>query len=79
MPRATTRICLNMIVKNEVKVLPRLIRSVKDYIDYYVIVDTGSTDDTIELIRREMVAVWEPREPPMAVDIGHGANWLEAK
>ena len=32
-----------------------------------------------ELIEREMVAVWEPREPPMAVDIGHGANWLEAK
>ena len=51
-----TNICLNMIVKNEVKVLPRLIRSVKDYIDYYVIVDTGSTDDTIELIRREMGA-----------------------
>jgi len=55
MPRRTN-ICLNMIVKNEVKVLPRLIRSVKDYIDYYVIVDTGSTDDTIELIRREMGA-----------------------
>jgi len=52
--RGKTNICLNMIVKNEVKVLPRLIRSVKDYIDYYVIVDTGSTDDTIDLIRREM-------------------------
>jgi len=51
-----TNICLNMIVKNEVKVLPRLIRSVKDYIDYYVIVDTGSSDDTIALIRREMSA-----------------------
>jgi len=54
MPGRKTNICLNMIVKNEVKVLPRLIRSVKDYIDYYVIVDTGSSDDTIELIRREM-------------------------
>jgi len=54
MPGRKTNICLNMIVKNEVKVLPRLIRSVKDYIDYYVIVDTGSTDDTIEMIRREM-------------------------
>jgi glycosyltransferase involved in cell wall biosynthesis len=43
-----------MIVKNEAKVLPRLIRSVKDYIDYYVIVDTGSTDDTPALIRGEM-------------------------
>src|SRR4051812_47694072 len=56
MPGRTTKICLNMIVKNEVKVLPRLIRSVKDYIDYYVIVDTGSTDDTIALIRREMAS-----------------------
>lgn len=43
-----------MIVKNEVKVLPRLFRSVKDYIDFYVIVDTGSTDDTIALIKQEM-------------------------
>jgi tetratricopeptide (TPR) repeat protein len=54
MSRPRTNICLNMIVKNEAKVLPRLFRSLKDYIDYYVIVDTGSTDDTIELIRREM-------------------------
>jgi glycosyltransferase involved in cell wall biosynthesis len=52
--RPRTNICLNMIVKNEVEVLPRLFRSLKDYIDYYVIVDTGSTDDTIAFIRREM-------------------------
>src|SRR6478609_597704 len=56
MTERKTNICLNMIVKNEVKVLPRLIRSVKDYIDYYVIVDTGSSDDTIAMIRREMSA-----------------------
>jgi len=55
-PRPRTNICLCMIVKNETAVLPRLFRSIKDYIDYYVIVDTGSTDDTIGLIRREMGA-----------------------
>ena len=32
-----------------------------------------------ELIEREMVGVWEEREPPMAVDIGEGRTWLEAK
>ncbi len=31
-----------------------------------------------ELITREMVGVWE-HEPPMAVDVGVGQNWLEAK
>ena len=35
--------------------------------------------DARELIEREMVAVWEPREPPLAVDIGQGATWLDAK
>jgi DNA polymerase-1 len=31
-----------------------------------------------ELIEREMVGVWQ-RDPPMAVDVGVGQNWLEAK
>jgi DNA polymerase I len=31
-----------------------------------------------ELIEREMVGVWE-HDPPMAVDVGVGRNWLEAK
>jgi glycosyltransferase involved in cell wall biosynthesis len=56
MSRPRTNICLNMIVKNETKVLPRLFRSLNEYIDYYVIVDTGSTDDTIALIKSEMGA-----------------------
>jgi len=48
------RICLNMIVKNETKVLGRLFASVRDYIDYYVIVDTGSSDGTQAFIRQWM-------------------------
>ncbi len=32
-----------------------------------------------ELIRREMCAVWDDREPALVVDIGVGADWLAAK
>jgi len=32
-----------------------------------------------ELIEREMCAVWGEREPPLAVDIGVGPTWLDAK
>jgi DNA polymerase I len=31
-----------------------------------------------ELIEREMVGVWD-RDPPLAVEVGVGENWLEAK
>jgi DNA polymerase-1 len=32
-----------------------------------------------ELIEREMVGVWDGRQPPLAVDVGDGRTWLEAK
>lgn len=44
------KICLNMIVKNESKVILRLLNSVLPIIDSYCICDTGSTDNTIEII-----------------------------
>ena len=43
-------VCLNMIVKNESKTLPVLLKTVREIIDYYVIVDTGSEDCTPALI-----------------------------
>lgn len=45
-----TKICLNMIVKNESKIITRLLKSVETLIDSYCICDTGSTDNTIEMI-----------------------------
>lgn len=48
------RICLTMIVRNEAHVIGRLLASVKPYITHWAIVDTGSTDGTQELIRREL-------------------------
>jgi glycosyltransferase involved in cell wall biosynthesis len=44
-------LCLNMIVKNENKIIERLLTSVAPWIDSYCICDTGSTDNTIEIIR----------------------------
>ena len=31
------------------------------------------------LAEREMIAPWGDREPPLAVDVGAGATWLDAK
>ena len=44
-------LCLNMIVKNESKVIIRALESVVDIIDCFVICDTGSTDNTVQLIK----------------------------
>ena len=41
-----------MIVKNESKIIERCLNSVKNIIDCYSIVDTGSTDNTKELIQK---------------------------
>ena len=43
-------LCLNMIVKNESKIITRLFDSVIPIIDTYCICDTGSTDNTVEII-----------------------------
>jgi len=45
-------ICLNMIVKDEAHVIKRCLASVKPLIDYWVIVDTGSTDGTQKVIQK---------------------------
>lgn len=67
-------ICLNMIVKNENKVIKRCLASVKPIINYWVIVDTGSTDGTQETIREFMQDIpGELHEYPW-VDFAHNRN-----
>jgi glycosyltransferase involved in cell wall biosynthesis len=43
-------VCLNMIVKNEEKIITRMLDSVITFIDTFCIVDTGSTDNTVQVI-----------------------------
>lgn len=47
-------ICLAMIVKNEAHIIKECLESVKPYIDSWVICDTGSTDNTCEVIRETL-------------------------
>lgn len=57
MPPAKQTICLNMIVRNESAVIERCLASVRNFIDHWVIVDTGSTDDTPALVQRALCDV----------------------
>lgn len=55
--RSGQTICLCMIVKNEALVIRRCLDSVRPVIDHWVIVDTGSTDGTQDIIREALVGL----------------------
>jgi len=48
-----------MIVKNESRLLPQCLDSIKDYVDEIVVVDTGSTDNTMEIARSYGATIYE--------------------
>ena len=75
-PQTHPTVCLNMIVKNESGIITRCLDSLLPIIDYWVIVDTGSTDGTQKIIRdfmREHDIPGELHERPW-VNFGHNRN-----
>lgn len=50
-------VCLNMIVRDEARVIERCLASVRPFIDHWVIVDTGSVDDTPARIQRALAGL----------------------
>ncbi len=58
----TYQLCLNMIVRDESHVITECLDSVSPYIDYWVICDTGSEDDTAQIIEDYFAARGIPGE-----------------
>lgn len=54
-------IALTMIVKNEARSLARCLDSVAPWVDKMIVLDTGSTDDTIAIARAHGAEVYERR------------------
>ncbi|MCB1085313.1 MAG: glycosyltransferase [Chlamydiia bacterium] len=61
-------------MKNESRVIERCLRSVKPLIDYWVIVDTGSSDGTQEIIREFMKDIPGELHEEVWVNFGHNRN-----
>lgn len=51
------KLCFVSMVKNESRIIERCLRAVRPHIDYWVILDTGSTDDTKERIRAALAGI----------------------
>jgi glycosyltransferase involved in cell wall biosynthesis len=71
-------ICLNMIVRNEAHVIGELFDTIAQYIDTWVIVDTGSDDGTQDVIRSHMANLGIPGELHERPWINFGHNRSEA-
>jgi glycosyltransferase involved in cell wall biosynthesis len=72
------KLCLSMIVKNETHIIKECLDSIYKYVDYWVIVDTGSTDGTQELIKNFFAEKGIPGELHERPWVSFGDNRTEA-
>lgn len=63
-----------MIVKNEGAIIERCLRSVKNLVDYWVICDTGSSDNTSDVIKAVMQDIPGEIHHRPWVDFSHNRN-----
>ena len=76
MTRPGPRIALCMIVRDEAGIVERCLRSVTGLVDSWVICDTGSTDETPEIVRATLDGVPGQLHHTSWVDFGHNRSEL---
>ena len=76
MTRSRRRIALCMIVRDEAGVIERCLRSVTGLVDTWVICDTGSTDETPQIVRAALDGVPGQLHHTRWVDFGHNRSEL---
>ncbi len=69
------KLCLNMIVKNEAARITRALDSIVQFIDCYAITDTGSTDDTVKVIKE----YFKLHKVPGVVSHAPFIDWSQAR
>src|SRR5580693_975887 len=74
LPVSKKTVCLNMIVKDEAQVIEKCLSSVKPLIDYWVIVDTGSSDNTKMVIQKTMDGIPGELHARPWVNFAHNRN-----
>ena len=72
------KLTLSMIVKNETHIIKECFDTIHDQIDYWVIVDTGSTDGTQEFIKNYFAEKGIPGELHERPWVSFGHNRTEA-
>ena len=87
LPKVGPKISLCMIVRNEERVLEDCLKSAKPHFDEIIVVDTGSTDRTIEIAQKYATRIVEIPWPDSFADarneslkhaIGDWIFWLDA-
>ncbi len=69
------KLCWNGIVKNESARIERMLKSIAPHISSYSVLDTGSSDNTREII----TDFFASRDIPGRVHVGEFVNWEQAR
>ena len=68
------KLAICMIIKNEEHIIERCLDSIKNYISYWIICDTGSNDNSINIIKKKLINIPGQLFQDNWIDFGYNRN-----